>query len=129
MAEALTQIRRYHEQGPEALAVLQLFGITHILGFKYGATWNTAHTAVYNWRQEAEGDYEALVKAFFEPERILRVISDFIVFPNVDGELTKFVLRPHQMRGADRVVETGKGPEEATRVGLAHTGLAARPTR
>jgi type I restriction enzyme, R subunit len=66
-AEALSQIRRYHEQGPEALAVLQLFGITHILGFKYGATWNTSHRAIYNWREEAQGDYEALVKAFVDP--------------------------------------------------------------
>jgi type I restriction enzyme R subunit len=112
MAEALAQIRRYHEQGPEALAVLQLFGITHILGFKYGATWNTSHRAVYNWREEAEGNYESLVQAFVEPERILRVISDFILFTNVDGELKKFVLRPHQMRAADRVVERAKDPRK-----------------
>jgi type I restriction enzyme R subunit len=110
MAEALSQIRRYHEQGPEALAVLQLFGITHVLGFKYGATWNTAHNAVYNWREEAQGDYEALVKAFVASERILRVISDFILFTSVDGELNKFVLRPHQMRAADRVVERANDP-------------------
>jgi type I restriction enzyme R subunit len=112
MAEALAQVRRYHEQGPEALAVLQLFGITHILAFKYGATWNTSHRGVYNWRDEAQGDYEALVKAFVAPERILRVISDFILFTDVDGELNKVVLRPHQMRAADRVVGRAKDPQK-----------------
>src|ERR1019366_9703922 len=108
MAEAMDQVRRYHEQGPEALAILQLFGITHLHRFLYGATWNTARKSLYNWRDEASGDFEALVKAFVEPRRMLRVISDFIVFPNVDGELTKFVLRPHQMRAADKIVDRAK---------------------
>jgi type I restriction enzyme, R subunit len=112
MAEALAQVRRYHEQGPEALAVLQLFGITHIHGFKYGATWNTSHRAVYNWRDEVQGNYEELVKAFVAPERILRMISDFILFINVDGELNKFVLRPHQMRATDKVVARAKDREK-----------------
>ena len=103
--EAVEQIRRYHEQGPEALAVVQLFCVTHLHKFLYGATWNTERKSLYNWRDEAAGDYEPLVKAFVEPKRLLRVISDFIVFPNVDGELSKFVLRPHQMRAADKIVE------------------------
>ena len=52
VAEAIDQVRRYHDQGPEALAVLQLFGVTHIHGFKYGATWNTTYKALYDWREE-----------------------------------------------------------------------------
>src|SRR5438067_1366392 len=112
MAEALVQVVRYHEQGPEALAVLQLFGITHLVRFLYGATWNPSRKSLYNWRDEASGDYEALVKAFVAPERILRVIADFLVFSDVDGELNKFVLRPYQMRAADRVVERAKDPKK-----------------
>jgi len=110
MAEALVQVRRYHEQGPEALAVLQLFAITHLHRFLYGATWNANRKSLYNWREEVAGNYEDLVKAFVAPERVLRVVSDFIVFSNIDGELNKFVLRPHQMRAADRVVERAKDP-------------------
>ena len=34
------------------------------------------------------GDYEDLVKAFVAPERILGCHFDFIVFSDVDGELT-----------------------------------------
>jgi type I restriction enzyme, R subunit len=110
MAEALVQVRRYHEQGPEALAVLQLFAITHLHKFLYGATWNANRKSLYNWRDEVAGNYEDLVKAFVAPERVLRVVSDFIVFSDIDGELNKFVLRPHQMRAADRVVERAKDP-------------------
>jgi type I restriction enzyme R subunit len=110
MAEALIQVRRYHEQGPEALAVLQLFAITHLHRFLYGATWNANHKSLYDWRDETAGNYEDLVKAFVAPERVLRVISDFIVFSDIDGELNKFVLRPHQMRAVDRVVERAKDP-------------------
>ena len=110
MAEALVQVRRYHEQGPEALAVLQLFAITHLHRFLYGATWNANRKSLYNWREELTGNYEDLVKAFVSPERVLRLISDFIVFTDIDGELDKFVLRPHQMRAVDRVVERAKDP-------------------
>lgn len=112
VAEAIAQIRRYHDQGPEALALLQLFGVTHIHGFKYGATWNTSHKAIYDWRDEARGDYEALVKAFVDPQRVLRMVSDFIVFSRIEGELNKFVLRPHQMRATDRVVARSKDPKK-----------------
>jgi type I restriction enzyme R subunit len=110
MAEALVQVRRYHEQGPEALAVLQLFAVTHLHRFLYGATWNASRKSLYNWREEAAGNYEELVKAFVAPARLLRVIYDFVVFTNIDGELNKFVLRPHQMRAADRVVDRAKDP-------------------
>lgn len=116
MGEALDQVRRYHAQGPEALAIMQLFAITHLHKFLYGATWNTERKSLYSWRDEVSGDYEALVKAFVDPARILRVISYFIVFPNVDGELHKFVLRPHQMRAADKIVDRARDP--AKRRGL-----------
>jgi type I restriction enzyme R subunit len=112
MGEALDQIRRYHEQGPEELALMQLFGITHILRFLYGATWNTSAKNIYNWREEASGNYEDLVKAFVDRERLLRVLLDFIVFATIEGELIKFVLRPHQMRAVDRVVGRSKDPSK-----------------
>lgn len=110
MGEALDQLKRYHDQGPEQLALVQLFGVTHILRFLYGAAWNTSSKNIYNWRDEAAGNYEQLVKAFVDRRRVLRVLYDFIVFATIEGELSKFVLRPHQMRAVDRVVERGKDP-------------------
>jgi type I restriction enzyme, R subunit len=113
LAKAIGDIRAYHGAGPVQLAIMQLFGATHIHGFKYGATWNTSGKNIYDWRAERAGNFEELVKAFVDPARILRVVSDFIVFPLIDGELSKFVLRPHQMRGADKVVERSKDPAKS----------------
>jgi len=109
---ALTQVTRYHEQGPEQLALMQLFAITHLHKFFYGATWNVAWKSLYNWKDEAAGDYEDLVKAFVARERVLRVLRDFIVFPRIEGELTKFVMRPHQMRAVDRMVARARDEEK-----------------
>jgi type I restriction enzyme R subunit len=113
MAEALDQIRRYHREGPELLAITQLFGITHLIQFLYGATWNTYHKNVFNWKEEKVGkDFETLVKYFVQPERVLRIVHDFILFTRKDDELAKVVLRPHQMRAVERVLVRAADPKK-----------------
>lgn len=112
IAEALDQIRRYHREGAELLAVLQIHALTHLIKFYYSATWNTSRKSLYNWRDEQAGDFETLVKHFFAPRRLLRVLTEFILFARKDGELSKVVLRPHQMRAAERVVQRAKDPEK-----------------
>ncbi|BCP66521.1 type I restriction endonuclease subunit R [Thermus thermophilus] len=112
IAEALDQIRRYHEEAPELMAHAQLHALTHIVGFFYGPTWNLSRKALFNWRDEQAGDYETLVKGFVAPRRVLRVLSDYILFVRKDGELTKAVLRPHQMRAVDKVLARAKDPEK-----------------
>ncbi|HAE62736.1 MAG TPA: deoxyribonuclease HsdR [Eubacteriaceae bacterium] len=110
IAEALDQIRRYHYEGAELLAVMQLYSLTHLLKFYYGATWNMARKNLYNWRDEQAGDFETLVKTFFAPRRILRILTDFILFTRKDGELSKVVLRPHQIRAAEKIIQRAKDP-------------------
>ncbi len=112
LAEALDQVRRYHEQGAPLLALMQLFAITHLVRFYYGPTWNTERKALINWRtslgatgQSPHPDFETLVKDFVHPARIVRVLRDFILFVRRDGELTKVVLRPHQMRAVEKVLQ------------------------
>ncbi len=129
LAEALKQVRRYHEQGAPMLALMQLFAITHLVRFHYGPTWNTTRKALINWRAtlgagvhdrapahnttpvEAHGsaplqpDFETLVKDFVHPARMVRVLRDFILFVHRDGELSKVVLRPHQMRAVEKVLQ------------------------
>ena len=104
MAQALVQIRRYHRDGPEMLAVAQLHTLTHLIRFFYGATWNLTRKGLFDWRDEQAGDYETLVKSFVAPRRVLTVIRDFVLFTRNEGELTKAVLRPHQMRAVERCV-------------------------
>ena len=55
IAEALEQIRRYHREGPELMALLQLFNLTHLVQYYYGATWNLSRKALFNWRDEQAG--------------------------------------------------------------------------
>ena len=120
IGEALDQLRRYHREGPELMALLQLFGLTHVVQFYYGATWNLSRKTLFNWRDEAgeqasrphAGDFETLVKSFFHPLRVLRTLTDFILFTRTDGELSKVVLRPHQMRAVERVAQRARDPEK-----------------
>jgi type I restriction enzyme R subunit len=116
IAEALDDIRYYHRQGPELLAVVQLHSITHLIQFYYGATWSMSRKGLFNWRDEQAGNYETLVKTFIDPARVLRALTDYILFTRTDGELGKAVLRPHQMRAVERCVQRAKEP--AKRRGL-----------
>ncbi|MGQ9573602.1 MAG: type I restriction endonuclease subunit R, partial [Dehalococcoidia bacterium] len=112
IAEALEQIRRYHREGPELMALPQLYTLTHLVQYYYGATWNLSRKALFNWRDDQAGDFETLVKTFVAPRRILRVLNEFILFTRSDGELSKVVLRPHQMRAVERVVQRALDPQK-----------------
>lgn len=112
ISEALEQLRRYHREGPELLAILQLYNLTNLSRFFYGATWSLSRKALFDWRDDMAGDYETLVKTFVAPRRVLRVLSDFILFTRKDEELQKVVLRPHQMRAVERVQARAKDPEK-----------------
>jgi len=113
IAAAFDQLVRYHREGPELLAIIQLQTLTQLVRFYYGATWSFSSKYLFDWRDEAAGDYEKLVKSFLDPTRILRVIFDFILFTRTDQELSKVVLRPHQIRAVDRVVERAADRDRA----------------
>ncbi|MEN6443519.1 MAG: HsdR family type I site-specific deoxyribonuclease [Methanoregula sp.] len=112
IAEALDQIRRYHRECPELLAVLHLYALTHIIRYYYSATWNTSKKTLFNWKDESGGNYETLVKTFCDRKRFLTLLTDGILFTRQDDELKKVVLRQHQMRAVDKLLgrarDTGK---------------------
>lgn len=112
IAEALDDLRYYHRHGPELLSICQLHALTHLVKFYYGATWNLSRKGLFNWREEAAGDFETLVKTFVAPRRVLRAITEFILFTRTDGELAKAVLRPHQMRAVERCVQRAREDEK-----------------
>jgi type I restriction enzyme R subunit len=105
MAKALVQIKRYHLECPELMAIFQIYAITHIIKFYYGATWSISERYLFNWKEEATGNFEMLVKKFLDRKRIVKVLTDYILFTRQDDELKKVVLRPHQMRAVDLVIE------------------------
>ncbi len=106
------QIRRYHRETPELMALPQVFDITHLVQFFYGVTWNLDRKALFNWKDEEPGNFEKKVKRFFARERFLKLLRRWIVFFTRDEELQKIILRQHQMRAVERVVERALDPEK-----------------
>ena len=105
LAEGVDQIRRYHRETPEMFTTPQLFGVTQLLDFFYGVTWNTSRKNLFNWKADDPANYEDKVKTFFEPARLLKILRESIIFLSRDDELTKVVLRQHQTRAVEDVVE------------------------
>ncbi len=114
--EGVTQIRRYHRETPELLSAPQVFDVTHILDFYYGITWNLDRKNIFNWKDEEKGNFEKKVKRFFARERFLKLLESWIIFFMKDDELKKIVLRQHQTRAVEKVVERALDPEK--RAGL-----------
>src|SRR5580692_506572 len=110
------QIRRYHRETPEMFVATQVFEVTQLLDFFYGVTWSTSRKNLFNWRDEQSGNYENKIKAFFNRPRFLRLLRDYIVFVTESDELTKKVLRQHQTRAVEKVVQRAVDP--AKRRGL-----------
>ncbi len=121
LEEGMTQIRRYHTEIPDLFASSQLFEVTELLGFYYGGSWATTRRGVLNWRDEmpaSEGEggghrsFERKVRTFFERGRFLRVLRDYVVFLTKDDRLTKFVLRQHQSRAVEKVLDRVREPHK-----------------
>lgn len=112
--EGITQIRRYHRETPELMTSPQVFDVTHILDFYYGVTWNLDRKGLFNWKDEEKGNFEKKVKRFFSRERFLKFLESWIVFYKKDDELRKIILRQHQTRAVEKVVERALDPEKKT---------------
>ena len=104
LALGVDQIRRYHRETPEMFVATQVFEVTQLLDFFYGATWSTSRKNLFNWRDEVAGDYERKVKAFFDRTRFLKMLQEYIVFLTKDDELVKIILRQHQTRAVEKVM-------------------------
>lgn len=102
---AIKQLRRYEIETPELLAAPQLFNVTHLLDYWYGVTWNANRRDMARWKQVPEESYRFAVQAFFEPHEFLRTLRDWILFYVQDGETRKSVLRQHQRRAIDAVID------------------------
>ena len=104
-ATGVEQIRRYHDETPEMFATAQLFGVTQLLDFFYGVTWNVSRKNLFNWKTDEIANYEEKVKTFFDRTRFLRTLRESIIFQSRDDALSKVVLRQHQTRAVEKVIE------------------------
>lgn len=107
---AIKQLRRYELETPELLATTQLFNVTHLLDYWYGVTWNANRRDMARWKQAPEETYRFAVQAFFEPTDFLRTLQHWILFYVQDGETRKSVLRQHQRRAIDAILERCADP-------------------
>ena len=105
LAEGVDQIRRYQYETPEMFTTAQLFGVTQMLDFYYGVTWNANRKNLFEWKIDDPTNYEAKIKTFFDRERFLKVLHESIIFQSKDDALTKVVLRQHQTRAVDKVID------------------------
>lgn len=108
--EGITQVRRYHRETPEMVTLPQIFDVTHLIHFYYGVTWNLDRRNLFNWRDDEPGNFEKKVKHFFDRQRFLTVLRDYIAFLRRDDELTKVILRQHQIRGVEKVIDRVADP-------------------
>ena len=128
LALGVEQIRRYHNETPEMFTTAQLFGVTQLLDFFYGVTWNTSRKNLFNWKTDeasrppdkgdlggsgiGELNYEQKVKTFFNRDRFLKVLQQSIIFQSKDDQLTKIVLRQHQTRAVEKVIARVHDPNK-----------------
>jgi len=142
--EALIQVRRYHRETPEMLTAPQVFNLTHLIDFHYGATWNLDRKDLFRWsadtgfqpvsaqpsardtgfqpviptnttgKMPVSPSFEALIKSFFDRQRFLTLIKEWILFYVKDDELRKTVLRQHQVRAVEKVLARCADPRKTT---------------
>src|SRR5581483_2745089 len=105
LEKAIKQLRRYELETPELLAAPQLFNVTHLLDYWYGATWAANRRDMARWKQKPEETYRFAVQSFFERTDFLRTLQHWILCYVQDGETRKSVLRQHQRRAIDAVLE------------------------
>ncbi|MCW0116366.1 HsdR family type I site-specific deoxyribonuclease [Burkholderia pseudomallei] len=107
---AIKQLRRYELETPELLATPQLFNVTHLIDYWYGVTWNANRRDMARWKQAPEESYRFAVQAFFERHDFLRTLQYWILFYVQDGETRKSVLRQHQRRAIDAILDRCADP-------------------
>ena len=123
--EGIAQIRRYHRETPELMITNQIFDVTHLLDFYYGVTWNLDRKGLFNWKgikeeiasPSARNDtFERKIKTFFDRNCILQFLKDYIIFFRKNDVLSKIIMRQHQTRAVEKIVD--RALEEEKKTGL-----------
>ena len=96
----------YTNRIPAFLKYPVLFAVPAIR-LEYGATWNPSVKAFYRWKafDGSDAGLEELSKGFFDKRMVLSFIRDYTIFYRNDDAVQKFLLRPHQIRTVQKIVE------------------------
>ncbi len=112
LALGVEQVQRYHNETPEMFTTAQLFAVTQLKDLFYSATWNTSRKNLFNWKTDEPTNYEQKTKTFFDRDRLLKTLQRSIIFQSRDDQLTKVVLRQHQTRAVEKVIERVNDPDK-----------------
>ena len=110
MEEAIKQLRRYERETPEMMSCPQVFNITHLFEYFYGATWNYSRKNIFNWKKEIQEkrqkniSLEEAVTSFFNKKHFMALIKDWILFFFKENELQKTILKQHQTRAIEKIL-------------------------
>ncbi len=112
LALGVEQIHRYHNETPEMFTTAQLFAVTQLTDLFYSVTWNTNRKNLFNWKTDEPTNYEQKIKTFFDRDRLLQTLQRTIIFQSRDDQLTKVVLRQHQTRAVEKVIDRVNDPNK-----------------
>jgi type I restriction enzyme R subunit len=96
---------RYEKEGKDLMKLIQAFVLTNNHWFLYGPTWFSSYKDLYNYRKEKIGNFKKLIESFYDKKRIVKFLTDYILFVEKDGQLQKVVLKPHQIEAVERIVQ------------------------
>lgn len=117
---AIKQLRRYELETPELIGAPQIFNVTHLLDYWYGVTWNVTRRDMARWKNTPDEAYRFAVQSFFERTDFLRTLQHWILFYVQDSETRKSILRQHQRKAIDAIIERCADPKK-TRGLIWHT--------
>lgn len=104
-AKDIEQLRRYQQTTPQMLIFPQVFVVSvPFLNLRYGITWNAKQQYIFDWNATSSETYEGMLKSFFRRDRFLRMLHNYILFSQQNDELTKVILRQHQIRTIEKVL-------------------------
>lgn len=109
---AVKQLRRYELETPELIGAPQIFNVTHLLDYWYGVTWNVTRRDMARWKNTPDEAYRFAVQSFFERTDFLRTLQHWILFYVQDSETRKSILRQHQRKAIDAIIDRCADPKK-----------------
>ena len=118
MEKAIVQLKRLERETPEIMSYPQVFNITDLFQYFYGVTWNYSRKNIFNWKKEIQENgkketqekrtkqitLEEAVLTFFNKQHFLKMIKDWILFYYKEDELQKTILKQHQTRAVEKII-------------------------
>ncbi len=103
--EAFSQLKIYNEDLPELFKFLQFYATCDGIRLYYGPTWKFESKTFYRWKTGNGYKLENQIKTFLDTEEVLKTLEDYIAFLSIDDEAKKYILKQHQRRTINKILE------------------------